>query len=210
MGNLGGYRQVPQPGCWILPVTEQKGPVHPCSASSSSPRAVQTVSPYPCALHETQLRELGGVEQKGALNLLSKEQVPRHETLELPLLVMSLWDSNLVNTGEMAPGPHGWCLSTGLVSLPVMLKKRTSKVRCFLPFEQEHRQEFFTGAGSAPLVHCAGPSSGSVHPHSLYLDSFSLGMMFIDCSSWKSSLQAYGMRSEDTWHDDLQKWHQPE
>ena len=46
-----------------------------------------------------------------------------------------------------------------------------------------------------------------VPPYSLYLDSFSLGMMFMDCSSWKSSLQAYGMRSEDTWQDDLQKWH---
>lgn len=45
------------------------------------------------------------------------------------------------------------------------------------------------------------------HPYSLYLDSFSLGMMFMDCSSWKSSLQAYGMRREDTWQDDLQKWH---
>lgn len=41
-------------------------------------------------------------------------------------------------------------------------------------------------------------------PYSLYLDSFKRGMMFIDCSSWKSSLQAYGMRREDTWHDDLQ------
>ena len=46
-----------------------------------------------------------------------------------------------------------------------------------------------------------------LHPYSLYLDSFSLGMMFMDCSSWKSSLQAYGMRREDTWQDDLQKWH---
>lgn len=45
------------------------------------------------------------------------------------------------------------------------------------------------------------------HPYSLYLDSFNLGIMFIDCSSWKSSLQAYGMRREDTWQDDLQKWH---
>lgn len=43
-----------------------------------------------------------------------------------------------------------------------------------------------------------------LHPYSLYLDSFNLGIMFIDCSSWKSSLQAYGMRREDTWHDDLQ------
>lgn len=36
------------------------------------------------------------------------------------------------------------------------------------------------------------------HPHSLYLASFNLGIMFMDCSSWKSSLQAYGIRREDT------------
>lgn len=40
--------------------------------------------------------------------------------------------------------------------------------------------------------------------YSLYLASFNLGMMFMDCNSWKSSLQAYGMRREDTWHEDLQ------
>jgi len=41
----------------------------------------------------------------------------------------------------------------------------------------------------------------------MYLVSEMRGTMFIDCSSWKSSLHAYGIFREDMCPDDLQKWH---
>lgn len=73
--------------------------------------------------------------------------------------------------------------------------------------ERGHSKEFFAGADVVlnPL-HFPLPwtcrrfslNNGLSRPYSLYLDSFKRGMMFIDCSSWKSSLQAYGMRREDT------------
>ena len=33
------------------------------------------------------------------------------------------------------------------------------------------------------------------------------GTIFIDCNSWKSSLQAYGIFKDEIWPDDLQKLH---
>ncbi len=40
--------------------------------------------------------------------------------------------------------------------------------------------------------------------YALYFSNVSLGTMFMDCSSWKSSLQAYGILSDDTVVLDLQ------
>ena len=42
---------------------------------------------------------------------------------------------------------------------------------------------------------------------SMYLVSEMRGTMFIDCSSWKSSLHAYGIFREEMSPDDRQKWH---
>ena len=42
------------------------------------------------------------------------------------------------------------------------------------------------------------------HSCSLFFCNDSLGAMFIDCSSWNSSLQAYGIFSVATLVDDLQ------
>ena len=42
---------------------------------------------------------------------------------------------------------------------------------------------------------------------SMYFVSEMRGTMFIDCSSWKSSLHAYGIFREEMSPDDRQKWH---
>ena len=42
---------------------------------------------------------------------------------------------------------------------------------------------------------------------SMYFVSEMRGTMFIDCSSWKSSLHAYGIFREEMCPDDRQKWH---
>ena len=42
---------------------------------------------------------------------------------------------------------------------------------------------------------------------SLYLFSDSLGTIFMDCSSWKRSLHAYGILRVETCLEDLQYWH---
>ena len=98
-------------------------------------------------------------------------------------------------------------------SLP-MYKKTSPSIMWSVFFERENNSKDVWRGG--PHLFCFplhwthrlfSLPSHPVPPYSLYLDSFSLGMMFMDCSSWKSSLQAYGMRSEDTWQDDLQKWH---
>ena len=45
---------------------------------------------------------------------------------------------------------------------------------------------------------------GVSQTYSLYFLSVRRGKMFIDCSSWKSSLHAYGIFNDDTCVDDLQ------
>lgn len=53
----------------------------------------------------------------------------------------------------------------------------------------EHRSPCQPPASGCTAADQQSPVS-IAQPYSLYLASFNLGMMFMDCSSWKSSLQA--------------------
>ena len=56
-------------------------------------------------------------------------------------------------------------------------------------------------------IHTIKIASQECSIYSIFLARDIRGTMFIDCSSWKSSLQAYGIFRDEIWPDDLQKLH---